>query len=155
MRKGLVILTVVLACIAYAKGHKALPGILGGSSTPSAAQAIAYAEAQIGKPYLYGGTGPDAFDCSGLVMRAYGLPSSQRTSEEQYATERHTGSPVRGDLVFFTGSSIDPPPGHVGIILGSHEMIDAYGKDTVVRIESFGLSTSAAGLSSPLGYTVP
>ena len=33
--------------------------------------AIAYAEAQIGKPYLWGGTGPDAFDCSGLVMMAY------------------------------------------------------------------------------------
>ncbi len=35
------------------------------------ATAINYAEAQLGKPYLFGGTGPDAFDCSGLVMMAY------------------------------------------------------------------------------------
>ena len=34
-------------------------------------QAVNYAEAQLGKPYLFGGTGPDAFDCSGLVMMAY------------------------------------------------------------------------------------
>ena len=35
------------------------------------AAAIAYARQQLGKPYLWGGTGPDAFDCSGLVMMAY------------------------------------------------------------------------------------
>ena len=37
----------------------------------AARQAIAYAEAQLGKPYEWGATGPDAFDCSGLVMEAY------------------------------------------------------------------------------------
>jgi len=40
------------------------------------ATAISYAEDQIGKPYLFGGTGPDAFDCSGLVMTAYRAPAS-------------------------------------------------------------------------------
>ena len=39
--------------------------------TQAVATAIAYAEQQLGRPYLWGGTGPDAFDCSGLVMMAY------------------------------------------------------------------------------------
>ena len=39
--------------------------------SPAAATAVAFARAQLGKPYLWGGTGPDAFDCSGLVMMAY------------------------------------------------------------------------------------
>ena len=51
------------------------------------AVAIAYAEAQIGKPYLWGGTGPDAFDCSGLVMMAYRQAGViiPRTSQAQWA----------------------------------------------------------------------
>ena len=39
--------------------------------TQAVATAISFAEQQLGKPYLWGGTGPDAFDCSGLVMMAY------------------------------------------------------------------------------------
>ncbi len=52
--------------------QKCLPGVALAAHTDSAvATAIAYAEQQLGKPYLWGGTGPDAFDCSGLVMMAY------------------------------------------------------------------------------------
>ena len=50
------------------------------------ATAIAFAEQQLGKPYLFGGTGPDAFDCSGLAMMAYraaGL-TIPRTSQAQW-----------------------------------------------------------------------
>jgi len=158
VRRGLVILAVILACIAYIRSRGVLPKVLGGHSATrviNIAGAIAYAEAQIGKPYLYGATGPDSFDCSGLVYRAYGLPWSQRTSEEQYASERHVRTPKPGDLVFFTGSPIDPPPGHVGIVVGSHKMIDAYGAGTAVRVESFGLTRSAPGLGDPVGYTQP
>src|SRR5271163_97803 len=67
------------------------------------ATAIAYAEQQLGKPYLWGGTGPDAFDCSGLVRMAYRAAGVDiaRTSEAQWATEPHVpASQVRpGDLV--------------------------------------------------------
>src|SRR6202030_932158 len=51
------------------------------------AAALGYAEQQLGKPYLFGGTGPDAFDCSGLVMMAYRSAgvNIERTSEQQWA----------------------------------------------------------------------
>ena len=47
----------------------------------AAAQAIAYAQRQIGLPYLWGGTGPDAFDCSGLVMQAYASAGDQHRAD--------------------------------------------------------------------------
>ena len=47
-----------------------VPGV-GSAPNGETTTAIAFAEAQLGKPYLWGGTGPSAFDCSGLVMQAY------------------------------------------------------------------------------------
>lgn len=98
--------------------------------TQAAATAIAFALAQIGKPYLWGGTGPNAFDCSGLVMRAYqaagvNLP---RTAAEQY----HAGAllPVRdaqpGDLMFLAYDPHNPDTiHHVFMYLGNNQMVEA------------------------------
>ena len=57
--------------------------------TQAVATAITFAEQQLGKPYLWGGTGPDAFDCSGLVMMAFRTAGIgiARTSQAQWATE--------------------------------------------------------------------
>ena len=93
---------------ASAAGSAQDAAVMTGPLPPGAAgTAIAFAQAQLGKPYLFGGTGPDAFDCSGLVMMAYQSAgvTIPRTSEVQYAQLPHV-SPADvkpGDLVFFAG----------------------------------------------------
>jgi len=115
--------------------------------------AIAYAEEQLGKPYLWGGTGPDAFDCSGLVMMAYRAAGIDiaRTSQQQWATEaRVPASQVQpGDLVFFAGSDGTPTsPGHVGLVIGHGEMIEAYATGFPIRVATY------TG-RDPIGFTSP
>ena len=87
--------------------------------------ALAFAEAQIGKPYRFGAAGPGAYDCSGLTSaawRAAGV-SLSRTSQSQF----HDGVAVSqsalrpGDLVFFYGSS----PSHVAIYAGNGTVVHA------------------------------
>ncbi len=128
--------------------------------TQAVATAIAYAEQQIGKPYLWGGTGPDAFDCSGLVMMAYRAAGIDiaRTSEQQWAAEQHVpASQVQpGDLVFFAGADGTPTsPAHVGLVIGHRQMIEAYATGFPIRISTYGTATSAPGDESPVGFTQP
>jgi peptidoglycan DL-endopeptidase CwlO len=115
--------------------------------------AVNYAEEQLGKPYLWGGTGPDAFDCSGLVMMAYRAAGIDiaRTSQQQWATEaRVPASQVQpGDLVFFAGSDGTPTsPGHVGLVIGHGEMIEAYATGFPIRVATY------TG-RDPIGFTSP
>jgi peptidoglycan DL-endopeptidase CwlO len=124
------------------------------------ATAIAYAEQQLGKPYQWGGTGPDAFDCSGLVMMAYRTAgiTIARTSEQQWATEpKIPAAQVQpGDLVFFAGADGTPTsPGHVGLVIGHGQMIEAYATGIPIRISTYGTATSAPGDESPVGFTQP
>jgi len=126
----------------------------------AAAAAIAFAREQLGKPYLWGGTGPDAFDCSGLVMMAYRAAgiSIPRTSQQQWAWgPQIPASQVRpGDLVFFAGSDgTTASPGHVGLVIGKHTMIEAYATGFPIRISSFGTPGAAAGDGNPVGFTRP
>ncbi len=126
----------------------------------AAAAAIAFAREQLGKPYLWGGTGPDAFDCSGLVMMAYRAAgiSIPRTSQQQWAWGPQVpASQVKpGDLVFFAGSDgTIASPGHVGLVIGKHTMIEAYATGFPIRISSFGTPGAAAGDGNPVGFTQP
>ena len=117
------------------------------------ATVIAYARQQLGKPYLWGGTGPDAFDCSGLVMMAYRAAGFDipRTSQQQWAWgPRVKASQVQpGDLVFFAGVDGTPTsPGHVGLVIGNGLMIEAYATGFPIRIAPYKYR-------DPVGFTSP
>jgi cell wall-associated NlpC family hydrolase len=94
--------------------------------------AIRLAAAQRGKPYVYGATGPRAFDCSGLTQYVFSklgrhLP---RTTYQQYAVTKIPRSQIRpGDLVF------TPDLGHVGIYAGYGSMWNAPHTGAVVRLQ--------------------
>jgi cell wall-associated NlpC family hydrolase len=129
-----------------------LPGV-GHTPNDAVATAIGYAEQQLGKPYLWGGTGPDAFDCSGLVMMAYRAAGIDipRTSQQQWAWgPRIKASQVRpGDLVFFAGSDgTRTSPGHVGLVIGGGLMIEAYATGFPIRVAPYSGR-------DPVGFTRP
>ena len=137
-----------------------LTGNTGQAPNQAATTAIAFAEAQLGKPYQWGGTGPDAFDCSGLVMMAYRSAGINipRTSQDQWAwgPKIAVGQQEPGDLVFFAGSDgTTASPGHVGIVIGKNLMVEAYATGFPIRISSFGTSNSAAGDGAVVGFTRP
>jgi cell wall-associated NlpC family hydrolase len=61
-----------------------------------------------------------------------------------------------GDLVFFAGADGTPKaPGHVGLVIGKHKMIEAYAAGFPVRISTFGTLASAAGLQKIVGFARP
>jgi cell wall-associated NlpC family hydrolase len=110
------------------------PGSIPAPSSGASA-AIAYARAQIGKPYIYAGTGPDGYDCSGLTMMAWaqGGVSMAHGSQSQYLSFPHV--PISalqpGDLVFFGSSG--PSNHHVGLYIGGGTMIEAPHTGAYVR----------------------
>lgn len=87
-----------------------------------------FARAQVGKPYVYACSGPDAFDCSGLVLRAYSnigiyLPhSAERQSGYGYAVSMDNLQP--GDMLFYTTDG-SGTVSHVGIYVGDGMMVHA------------------------------
>jgi cell wall-associated NlpC family hydrolase len=136
-------------CIPGAGGQ---PGVAGPAGR-IAATVIAYAEQQLGKPYLWGGTGPDAFDCSGLVMEAYRAAGIDipRTSEAQWrwGPQIGPGQVQPGDLVFFAGANGSAAaPGHVGLVIGGGMMIEAYAPGFPIRIAPYR-SAGAVGFTAP------
>ena len=124
------------------------------------ANAVNYAEEQLGKAYLWGGTGPSAFDCSGLVMMAYQSAgvTIPRTSQQQWKQLPHipASKVLPGDLVFFAGGDgTAKAPGHVGLVIGKHTMIEAYAPGTPIRVSAFGTPQSAPGDTVVVGYARP
>jgi cell wall-associated NlpC family hydrolase len=101
--------------------------------TAAAGVAIQTALAQIGDPYVWAGTGPDGFDCSGLTSYAYAaagvaLPHSSRAQSELGTTVSRSDLQP-GDLVFFYS-----PISHVGLYIGDGMMVHArtYGQPVSV-----------------------
>ncbi|MDX3641251.1 NlpC/P60 family protein [Streptomyces sp. MB09-02B] len=100
-----------------------------------ATKALAFARAQIGKPYVWGATGPGSYDCSGLTLAAWKAAGVDlpRTTYDQVAagTTVPLADAKPGDLVFFYDNI-----GHVGLYIGNGMMIHAPKPGTYVREES-------------------
>jgi cell wall-associated NlpC family hydrolase len=133
-------------------------GTSSGVPTVVQAAAVSYAESQIGTPYVWGGaSAKTGFDCSGLVVWAYGLAGVvvPRVANDQWHDEPRVAMDqlVPGDLVFFgTGDYAD----HVGIYVGGSAMVDAPYTGADVRIDTIPMSVGAAwGSQVVLGAVDP
>jgi cell wall-associated NlpC family hydrolase len=129
------------AAIAAARQLALAGGFVARPTEPVAAAAIAAAQTQLGKPYVYGGSGPDVWDCSGLTQWAYrqagvNLP---RTAAQQYLavpTKVPLGQLEPGDLLFWATDTANPATiHHVAVYLGAGQMLAAPHTGTVVRIQ--------------------
>ncbi|MFE9646925.1 NlpC/P60 family protein [Streptomyces sp. NPDC006365] len=110
-------------------------GTSAGTTTAKGEKAIAFARAQTGKPYVWGASGPDSYDCSGLTQAAWKAAgvTLPRTTWDQVnvGTQVSVASAQPGDLVFFYDDI-----SHVGLYLGDGMMIHAPKPGAYVREES-------------------
>jgi peptidoglycan DL-endopeptidase CwlO len=113
-----------------------------------AAKAVAYAKAQVGKPYQYGASGPSSFDCSGLTMMAWAQAnvSLPHSSSAQYSATRRisSGELQPGDLIFYYS-----PISHVAIYVGGGQQVAATHTGDYVRLQS--LHSGITGYGRPGG----
>jgi cell wall-associated NlpC family hydrolase len=112
----------------------------------AAAAAIAFAKAQVGKPYQWGAAGPGAYDCSGLVYAAYaaaGIRLARTTFQwEQDGPVVPLSQIQPGDLLFSAGSDGTPAsPGHVVMYLGGGQVIQAPQPGEDVQIDLVDLAS--------------
>ena len=128
-----VLLAALAACTPFQSGPPGRP-----AAADPGRILLQVAQSRIGAPYRYGGAGPDAFDCSGLVAYAYrqiGI-AVPRTAAQQFAA----ASPVKrsdlrpGDLVFFRLESRSVS--HVGIYAGDSRFVHAPQSGGNVRMAS-------------------
>ena len=111
-----------------------------GPTSTQAQKAVAFAYAQLGCPYVYGGTGPchRGYDCSGLAQAAWAAAGVQipRDSYSQWAALPHVplSSLEPGDLLIYNGE------GHVAIYVGGGYIIDA--PQTGMNVQKIPESTS-------------
>jgi cell wall-associated NlpC family hydrolase len=111
----------------------------------AAATAIAFALAQLGKPYQWGAAGPNAYDCSGLVYAAYAAAgiAIARTTFQWYldGPQVPLNQIEPGDLLFSAGSDgTNADPGHVVMYLGGGQIIQAPQTGQDVQIDPLDLT---------------
>lgn len=123
------------------------PSNLQQAASGKAAAALAFAQSQLGKPYLFAASGPDAYDCSGLVVAAYRtvgvkLPHHSATQATYGTAVDWTTQPIApGDLVF-THSSSGGDLSHVGIAVDATHYIHAPRSGDVVRVAPMPSATT-------------
>ena len=123
-----------LRALGYRLHHRGLP-----ASGVRAAIAVRAALSRLGRPYVWGATGPDQFDCSGLVQWAYaqaGLRLDRTTYQQINDGIPVARSQVRpGDLVF-------PHAGHVQLAIGGNRVVEAPFPSAAVRISALGTNVA-------------
>ena len=126
------------AALAAARGNVgSLPNV---PASPVAQAALDFAQQQLGKPYVWGATGPDAYDCSGLTGAAYAAAGVHlpRTSREQWFAGPHVelGQLEPGDLLFWATDVNDPATiHHVALYAGEAMMVAAPHTGDVVKVQ--------------------
>jgi cell wall-associated NlpC family hydrolase len=152
---GLAVLVVVTVLAALAGPHaKALRGLVADGRaaiaspvapatpairrpTPGAADAVAFALRQRGKPYEWGAEGPGAYDCSGLTWaawRAAGVTIPRTAAGQLAGLPRARGRLQPGDLVIYP--SRGPSRRHVAMVVGPGRMVEARGRGIPIRSTS-------------------
>jgi cell wall-associated NlpC family hydrolase len=111
------------------------------SSGRGSSGAIAFALSQLGDPYVWGATGPDSWDCSGLTMEAWAHAGVQlpHYSVAQYEQVKHLSADELqpGDLIFWADDANDPSTiFHVAMYLNSGQMIHAPRTGRPVKLEN-------------------
>ena len=129
----------VSAAAASAVSSAALSNSSGGGAGNNAL--VNTAKKYLGTPYVWGGTSPKGFDCSGLMQYTYSQNgiSIPRTAREQFksGTAVSQGNLQPGDLVFFKGSKGSAEaPGHVGMYVGNGQYIQSPKTGDVVKISN-------------------
>jgi peptidoglycan DL-endopeptidase CwlO len=146
------------AAAAAAESENASPTWSAGSGASATQGDIAanWALTQLGKPYQWGGAGPNSYDCSGLTMVAWEQAGVQLAHYTGYQWE--SGPQValdqlqRGDLLFYATDNSDPGTiHHVGIYIGNGEMVDAPYTGAFVRIDSIYAAGYPIGAVDPAG----
>ena len=104
------------------------------TASASASSVVSYAKQFLGCKYVYGGTSPSGFDCSGFaqyVYKHFGV-NLNRTAAAQYSNGKSVTNLQAGDLVMFGKSGIN----HVGIYIGGNTFIHAANPSKGVRTDS-------------------
>ncbi len=103
-------------------------------------QIIAYAKQYLGRPYVWGGNGPNSFDCSGFTKYVYshfGYNLNRTASAQLKNGVSVTRDQLQaGDLVFFYNGKVSTPVSHVGIYIGNGDFIHASSNSYTVEISS-------------------
>lgn len=108
-----------------------------------AGKAIAAAQAELGKPYVFGSVGPDTWDCSSLMQHAWQAVGVQitRTTYTQVESPRLRQIPYQqrraGDLIYFKMNGAAGPFDHVGMIFDGQRMIEAPRTGLTVRYQVY------------------
>jgi len=123
-----------------------------GKATGTRADVINYAKSFLGVPYVWGGTSPKGFDCSGFtqyVAAKFGV-KLPRLSQNQGSMGAHVAlnQLQPGDLVLFPGDTNNglSGPGHVAIYMGNGQIIEAPHTGENVRIRALGSKENVYGV---------